>query len=358
MFSLKIGVEPSHVIQSPAWFSKLRVATGVKTSPSHDKFRGLDLALPISDVASPLLTTTPYQREDVLALDRFSVHRCPTRRVFSGTGLVTKPATIRFLYHSATTAMRSHLKCRRTVGSFKNDENVANLFPCPLSESVLDDITKWLATLTAVPLGLGSNPGEDMDVYKCIVPSPHGGALNSRRAASPLVRDNVGVSILTKLKRLFTSHQIHLLWIPSHIDLEGNEIADTLAKAGARELPEPSAPLTFLEIFSRTKHQNKTAWITRPPEHHWYQGSRPGGSLAHGFTRQNQTLLARFRSGHIKSMKFSEGRKSFEMCTNCSSEPATPAHILECLGLTKQDLADDPLLVLDLLKVYDVMDLV
>ncbi|GFW82820.1 RNase H domain-containing protein [Trichonephila clavipes] len=78
------------------------------------------------------------------------------------------------------------------------------------------------------------------------------------------VRDNVGVSILTKLKRLSTSHQIHLQWIPPHIDLEGNEIADTLAKAGAHELPEPSAPLTFLEIFSRTKHHNKTAWITPP----------------------------------------------------------------------------------------------
>ncbi|GFV74168.1 hypothetical protein TNCV_2848871 [Trichonephila clavipes] len=53
------------------------------------------------------------------------------------------------------------------------------------------------------------------------------------------------------------------------------------------------------------------------------------GSLAHGFTRQDQTLLARFRSGHIKSMKLSEGRKNFEMCTNCSSEPGTclsPAH--------------------------------
>ncbi|GFW66126.1 uncharacterized protein TNCV_1710251 [Trichonephila clavipes] len=76
-----------------------------------------------------------------------------------------------------------------------------------------------------------------------------------------------------------------------------------------------------------------------------------GGSLAHGFTRQDQTLLARFRSGHIKTMKFSEGRVSFEMCTNCSSKPATPAHILECLGLTKQDLADVPLLVLDFLIV-------
>ncbi|GFT29656.1 hypothetical protein TNCV_4890841 [Trichonephila clavipes] len=32
--------------------------------------------------------------------------------------------------------------------------------------------------------GLGSNPGEDMDVYKCIVPLRHGGTLNSRRDAS------------------------------------------------------------------------------------------------------------------------------------------------------------------------------
>ncbi|GFV79531.1 hypothetical protein TNCV_279851 [Trichonephila clavipes] len=44
-------------------------------------------------------------------------------------------------------------------------------------------------------------------------------------------------------------------------------------------------------------------------------------------------------------MKFSEGFKSFEMCTNCSSEPTSSAHILECLGLTNQDLADDLLMV-------------
>ncbi|GFV69066.1 hypothetical protein TNCV_2928951 [Trichonephila clavipes] len=48
-------------------------------------------------------------------------------------------------------------------------------------------------------------------------------------------------------------------------------------------------------------------------------------------------------------MKFSEGSRSFEMCTNCSSEPASTTHILECLGLTKQNLAVDPLLVLDFL---------
>ncbi|GFU10609.1 uncharacterized protein TNCV_1772891 [Trichonephila clavipes] len=38
--------------------------------------------------------------------------------------------------------------------------------------------------------GLGSNPGEDMDVCNCIEPERHGAAdiLSSRRAASPLVR--------------------------------------------------------------------------------------------------------------------------------------------------------------------------
>ncbi|GFV13119.1 uncharacterized protein TNCV_4070591 [Trichonephila clavipes] len=54
------------------------------------------------ELAPPLLI--PHQREDVSALDRFNVHRCPTRRVFSGTGLelVPRPAPVRHLYHSAT----------------------------------------------------------------------------------------------------------------------------------------------------------------------------------------------------------------------------------------------------------------
>ncbi|GFT87107.1 transposable element Tc3 transposase [Trichonephila clavipes] len=137
------------------------------------------------------------------------------------------------------------------------------------------------------------------------------------------VRVGVGVSILSKLKRLSTLHQIHLQWIPSYADLEGNEIA---------------------ELFDQ--------------EQYLYQCSRPGGSLAHGFNRQEQTIQAHFRSGHLKSMKFSEGFKSFEMCTNCSSEPVSPAHILECLGLTLLQRNDDPLLVLDFLKVFEVMDLV
>ncbi|GFX98810.1 uncharacterized protein TNCV_1503861 [Trichonephila clavipes] len=56
---------------------------------------------------SPNSHTTPTG-EDVSALDRFNVHRCPTRRVFNGIGLelVARQATVRYLYHSATAAVR------------------------------------------------------------------------------------------------------------------------------------------------------------------------------------------------------------------------------------------------------------
>ncbi|GFX27189.1 retrovirus-related Pol polyprotein from transposon TNT 1-94 [Trichonephila clavipes] len=64
---------------------------------------------------SPNYHITP--REDVSALDRFNVHRFPTRRIFSGTGLelVTRQATIRYLYHSATAAINLRYMQQKTV---------------------------------------------------------------------------------------------------------------------------------------------------------------------------------------------------------------------------------------------------
>ncbi|GBM53433.1 hypothetical protein AVEN_27340-1 [Araneus ventricosus] len=80
------------------------------------------------------------------------------------------------------------------------------------------------------------------------------------------------MTILNKLKNLSVSYWIHLQWIPSHVNIHGNEIADALAKAGANDASVPSAPLTYLELFSRAKSKNKTIWLI-PPVHHWYQGS-------------------------------------------------------------------------------------
>ncbi|GBN79506.1 hypothetical protein AVEN_33265-1 [Araneus ventricosus] len=95
------------------------------------------------------------------------------------------------------------------------------------------------------------------------------------------------MNILNKLKSLSVSYRIHLQWFPSHVYIQGKEIADALAKAGADDASVPSAPLTYLELFSIAKSRNKTIWLI-PPEHHWYQGSRPDGCLSIDCNRHDQ----------------------------------------------------------------------
>ncbi|GBM86591.1 hypothetical protein AVEN_165892-1 [Araneus ventricosus] len=80
------------------------------------------------------------------------------------------------------------------------------------------------------------------------------------------------MNILNKLKSLSVPYQIHLQWIPSHVNIQGNEIADALAEAGADDASVPSAPLTYLELFSRANSMNKSNWLI-PPVYHRYQGS-------------------------------------------------------------------------------------
>ncbi|GFX98732.1 uncharacterized protein TNCV_1503101 [Trichonephila clavipes] len=66
---------------------EIRTATRGLLATDHVILNHGQVTWTTPELAPPLLTTTPHQREDVSALDRFNVHRCPTRRVFSGTGI-------------------------------------------------------------------------------------------------------------------------------------------------------------------------------------------------------------------------------------------------------------------------------
>ena len=51
--------------------------------------------------------------------------------------------------------------------------------------------------------------------------------------------------------------EVHFQWLPSHLVITGNEIADCLAKENGNKVSNQSEELTFTEIYSKFREENK-----------------------------------------------------------------------------------------------------
>ncbi|GBN89645.1 hypothetical protein AVEN_86275-1 [Araneus ventricosus] len=124
-----------------------------------------------------------------------------------------------------------------------------------------------------------------------------------------------------------------------------------------QQLPSASSSELFTsEIYSIHKAIANSDW-RNPPTHDWYAGNRPALSLQSVGTRSAQTALARLRSGHIKSLKFIDREKTFSSCP-CFC-PASPAHIIDCIGASARHLwSGEGKGLVELLERHGVMDLV
>ncbi|GFX75925.1 putative RNA-directed DNA polymerase from transposon BS [Trichonephila clavipes] len=171
------------------------------------------------------------------------------------------------------------------------------------------------------------------------------------------VGDKTSISILHNLKLISKHHDVHFQWIPSHVDIFGNEQADRLAREGCSLLTTSSPAITYSEHQSKINRQLSKEWKI-PPSHHWYAAREPGSFLDLNCDRASKTAISRLASGHTKSLSFFEGRKTFKFCSKCKVQQASAEHILDCLGLSREDLYDSPLLVIDFLRVNNLMDLV
>ncbi|GFU22087.1 dynein heavy chain 11, axonemal [Trichonephila clavipes] len=67
----------------------------------------------------------------------------------------------------------------------------------------------------------------------------------------------------------------------------------------------------------------------------------------HPLATSRQTAGTLIRSDNLPTLTFKDVSKVFPTCVRCSAFQAPPKHILDCLGLSKQDIYQDPLMVLD-----------
>ncbi|GFU71480.1 RNase H domain-containing protein [Trichonephila clavipes] len=97
---------------------------------------------------------------------------------------------------------------------------------------------------------------------------------------------------------------LHDIWIFSdrrsaiqHL-VNWHNVKDRTARAGASETATPATPLTYLELFSKYKANNKAIWMIQQV-HPWHQSKYPGGSLVQGSSKRHQPALTRVLSAPV-----------------------------------------------------------
>ncbi|GBN52332.1 hypothetical protein AVEN_232996-1 [Araneus ventricosus] len=196
----------------------------------------------------------------------------------------------------------------------------------------------------------GKSPkrNEVLKIYLILLQEPYlkdGKILGIPKSWSQWLSTNGKAGIFSRLGNILTRQKIF-----------GNEETDVLAKEGSALPSASSSELFTSKIYSIHKAIANSAW-KNPPTHDWYAGNRPGLSLQSVGSRSAQTALARLHSGHIKSLKFIDREKTFSSCP-CSC-PASPAHIIDCIGAsTRQLWSGEGKGLVELLERHGVMDLV
>ncbi|GFX93620.1 putative RNA-directed DNA polymerase from transposon BS [Trichonephila clavipes] len=83
-------------------------------------------------------------------------------------------------------------------------------------------------------------------------------------SAKGIQKDKAGVSIVQKLIQISESHDVHFQWIPSHVNIFGNEQANLLTKEGCNASPPIFSTLTYSEHRSRVKSEILRSGGPRP----------------------------------------------------------------------------------------------
>ncbi|KAL0820148.1 hypothetical protein ABMA28_005307 [Loxostege sticticalis] len=169
-------------------------------------------------------------------------------------------------------------------------------------------------------------------------------ALASVRVESKLV-----LNAIHALNRLGKFNKVTLMWVPGHTGVEGNEMADSLARKGSETAPigpEPFVPISKSTIHTAFRkyavNKHLTEWKNLPGMKHSknFLGDNPGkwSKFILGGNRNQSRLLMGALTGHFATNKMLNrmGLVASDQCRNCGEKQETMEHVLcECDSLAR-----------------------
>ena len=153
-------------------------------------------------------------------------------------------------------------------------------------------------------------------------------------------------------RRLGCVASIHMVWVPGHAGVPGNEAVDSLAKEAAT-LPQDDSPIPLSCAKAKLKALTTKTWrdgLRRDWHYHATFGHPP--KVLDDLSRLEARTLAQLRTGHchfLQAYKSKIGLSDDPTCPHCGDGPEDANHLLatcanwtaprrDCFGL--DDLID------------------
>ena len=163
-------------------------------------------------------------------------------------------------------------------------------------------------------------------------------SISNQESKNPLI-----IMLLDKLQVLKTLNDIKFCWIPSHVGILGNDVADSGAKAACNSDHANCIKIPFTDFLPKVKIYIKNLWKQRFSSLHHNVRSIKLYTInpeikpfhCHGLSRKDEIIIHRVRIGHTRlthSYVMEGGLIDHPpLCYFCHNYPLSVKHLLiEC----------------------------
>ena len=158
-------------------------------------------------------------------------------------------------------------------------------------------------------------------------------AIGNQKVESPLIWD----FLYCYTCLLNEGKEIILCWLPSHIGIKGNEIADTAAKS-AIELPISKFNSSYTDQRAQINEYIKDCWQSfwdhqkNLSKLHFVQSTLGEWPIYNRSTRREEVVLARLTAGHTRlTHSYLLKNEPVPVCVPCHDQYNVPHILLDCI---------------------------